>query len=195
VITRWRPDYYWKRRNQGQDIGALRDVINSDVFGDWDVLLWCVDDNVPVRRDFIGAFAEPFIKDKHMGLVGNYWVPRSFYKQPHIPDHFRSSSFAISRQAASRLAFPANIRTKSDCYSFEWRGDNMTRQVRKMGYRMKPLCGDWYKCWTTTSDYIWDMDRLKDGVKDPRCRQDRSAEYAAQFEGEYSDSVVCSVSA
>jgi len=94
------------------------------------------------------------------------------YSRP-IPDHYRTSAFAIRREAAERLFFPASLRTKWDCYRFEWAdaGKNLTAQIRKQGLEAVPVC-DPGLCWTESSRYIWDLGCLNMLAPDPRCRKD-----------------------
>lgn len=184
-INKWKPDHYLARRNEGQDIGALRDLIRDRRFDPWDVLIWFVDDNIPIRTDFIKAFMEPFEKNPNMGLVGNYWVKGSFYPdyKAKVIDHFRTSCFAIRREAAMKLYFPTNIRSKWDCYAFEWLGFDMclTEQVKRMGFDTQPVIGDWKTAWVDSSKYVWDVGCLHMKSQDPRCRRDHWKQWESQF--------------
>jgi hypothetical protein len=185
-INKWCPDRYVARPNIGQDIAALRDTIRDRANDPWDVLFWAVDDNIPMRKDFLRAFVQPFEQEPNLGLVGNYWVRGSFY--PHyqhiVNDHYRTSCFAISRKAAMKLHFPKNLRTKSDCYKFEWYDPrmNLTAQVRNMGFDSMVVCGDRTRTWVDTNEYVWDIGCLHMNNHDPRCRKDLWNQYEAQFE-------------
>jgi hypothetical protein len=184
-IGQWKPDYYYARANRGQDIGALRDVIAARRYDPWDVLFWAVDDNVPMRKDFLRAFIKPFEDDPKIGLVGNYWVKGSFYPfyKVKVPDHFRTSCFAIRREAAMQLCFPSDLSTKWGCYTFEWLGGpmNMSNQIKSLGFEAVPVGGDWNKPWVDCNDYIWDVGCLHMRSLDPRCRKDCWQQYEAQF--------------
>lgn len=185
-IEQFEPDY-WQRPNDGQDIGAFRDLIRSKQYGEttWDALFWACDDNLPVSRNFLRPFLAPFELYPYTGLVGNYWVRGSFfYKYPgKVYDHFRTTCFSISSYAARRLRFPSRLKTKIDCFNFEWRHPelNMTAQVDDMGLNMFPVCG-WEREWTDTNDYVWDVGHLNNTSRDPRCRKDYWDRYYKQFE-------------
>jgi hypothetical protein len=184
-IEQWNPDFYYPRKNHGQDIGALRDMLRSDAYDPWDILFWAVDDNIPMRKDFLRAFIQPFEKNPNLGLVGNYWVQGAFYpKYKHtVPDHFRTSCFAIRREAAMRLYFPTKLSSKWDCYAFEWLDTEMcmTSQIHRMGYTTMPVCNDWTQAWVNTNTYVWDVGCLHMRSRDPRCRKDHWKEWEAQF--------------
>jgi hypothetical protein len=185
TIESWGPDFYYPRKNSGQDIGAFRDVLrHTDL--PWDVLFWATDDNVPVRKDFLKAFVKPFEEDATLGLLGNHWVKGSFYKgyRLPIPDHVRTCCFAIRREAAMELLFPARLANKWDCYTFEWAdvGMNMTAQVERMGYSVRPICGDRAKEWVECNEYVWDIGCIKPDSTDRRCRKDYREAYERQFE-------------
>jgi hypothetical protein len=178
-------DYYWERAEDGQDVGAFRDVLRADErFGDWEVLVWCTDDNIPINRGVIPAFQKPFADDPQMGLVGTYWVRGDWYWQYKyplpIPDHFRTSSFAIRREAAMKLKFPKQLACKFDCYKFEWADPkhNLTQQMRDLGYHMQPLSGDWEQDWSDATQYIWDCGCLHHGAGDTRLRKNLWPEYS-----------------
>lgn len=184
-IMKWAPDKYVARPNEGQDIGAFRDTIRTSMDEPWDVLFWAVDDNIPMRKDFLRAFVEPFEQNPNMGLVGNYWVKDTFYKnwKGGVPSHFRTSCFAISRAAAMRLCFPIRLEDKWDSYKFEWldKQMNMTEQVKRMGFDMMPVTGDWDTPWVDTNTYVWDVGCLHMKNSDPRCRKDHWARYNTAF--------------
>lgn len=180
-IEQCRPDVYYPRPNVGQDIGAFKDVINDPRLDPWDILFWATDDNIPVSKHFLSAFTQPFKDNTNLGLVGNYWVDAKFYRR-RVPAHFRTSCFAISRGAAKKLKFN-RLRSKSDCYKFEWSGsDNMTNQIRNMGFDLMPVCGDWSRSWTDSNQFIWDIGALHMRTRDPRCRRNYWKQYKAQFE-------------
>lgn len=187
-IEQWQPDFYYPRSNVGQDIGALRDVIRARRYDPWDVLFWAVDDNIPMRKDFLRAFVEPFEKNPKLGLVGNYWVKASFYPEyrAKIPDHYRTSCFAISREAAMRLFFPKKLITKWDCYSFEWTGLEMcmTNQIIRAGFDTMQVSNDVNSPWVDTSSYVWDVGCLHMNSLDPRCRKDHWKAWESQFSKE-----------
>ncbi len=185
AIKQHNPDYYWPRFNEGQDIGAFRDLLRTDYIDSWDVLFWCTDDNIPMRKDFLSAFIKPFETNDNLGLVGNYWVKSSFYKnhKHFVPNHFRTTCFAIKREAAVELMFPKKLITKKDCYLFEWLSPefNLTAQIHKLGFETLPVCGDRRVEWTETNDFIWDIDALRPDQIDKRRRKNLWKQYCAQF--------------
>lgn len=185
-IEKWKPDYYWPRPNVGQDIAALRDVIASTSYEPWDVLCWFVDDNLPMRRDFLRPFIAPFEKSQNIGLVGNYYVENGFWVGNNVPTHFRTTAFSLRRNAAKRLRFPDPLLTKQDCWLFEWAGDamNMTNQVRSMGYGIVPACKSFRRAWTDCNEYVWDTEGLGPRTGDIRCRKDLWRVYEQQFHTE-----------
>lgn len=115
---------------QGFDIGRLQDVFKGRLAGfpEWDYLLWCTDDVLPMIKDFIS----PFIKKIKQSGVGVAAMQLSASVSPH----FRTSGFCISKKVASKIEFPTDhITTKAQCYTFEHRGGDktFTNQIRQMG--------------------------------------------------------------
>jgi hypothetical protein len=183
-IRNWPHDYDWQRKNVGQDVWAFRDVLRNREFDPWDVVYWSTDDNLPMRNDFLKAFVEPFKDDPKLGLVGNYWVKGEFYKRYPLPvgDHFRTTSFAIRREAAMQLCFPKVVENKQHCYEFEWCGPmTLTAQVNRMGYGARPVGGDWDAPWTEMNEYVWDAADLRKDHHDVRCRKDLWRRYEEQI--------------
>ncbi len=184
-INEYNPANHVLRPNKGQDIGAFKSIIRNTVLPAWDVLFWCLDDNLPMRRDFLSYFIEPFKEDDKLGLVGNQWVKGEFYaySKYEVPDHMRTTCFAIRKDAANRLKFPSRLESKSDCYAFEWADHkmNMTQQVLSMGYKILPVNKDFTKCWTQSNDYVWDIGALNPYKADPRCCVDLWDKYREQF--------------
>lgn len=126
---------YIKRKNIGFDIGAFQDVCYDRLpgFPKWEKLLWITDDTVPMRQDFVS----PFFKD----LTGVRCMQISAYVRPHI----RTTGFAITKDVAARLTFPADpVLTKEDCYQFEHRSkDNTFKvQIEKMGLKVVQVAPD-----------------------------------------------------
>lgn len=183
LIASHKPDIYLPRENKGQDIGALQDVINDESLEPWDILYWSTDDNIPMKRDFLHHFIAPF-SDKQIGIVGNYWVHARQWGKYYIPTHIRTTSFAIRKEIARNLVFPNPIKTKKDCYKFEWLDyrNNMTRQIERMGYKIHPVCGDFNRCWSTCNELVWDAEMLHPTHKIPYYRKNHWNQYFAQFE-------------
>jgi len=121
---------YFRRANIGYDIAALQDVCNDKIegFPDWDKMLWCTDDTIPVKKDFVEQFLSKF---------NGHSTPCMEISREVTP-HIRTTGFLIDRQTAKRLVFPANpITTKDQCYHFEHRGGRQTffHQLNRMGKR------------------------------------------------------------
>lgn len=106
---------YLKRPNIGYDIGKFQDICLNRMPGfpkDWDNLLWISDDCFPMVKDF----ATPFFNELKKPGIGIACMEIS----PHVRRHVRTTGFAISRNVAERLTFPADpVTTKDECYLFE----------------------------------------------------------------------------
>lgn len=118
---------YVGRVNKGFDMGALQDVCRERLAGfpnDWDNLLWCADDMIPMRRDFVKVFWK--------ALEGQGVACTEISAEINL--HIRTSGFIISKQTSLKLQFPADpITTKMDCYQFEHKGENtFMNQIRRM---------------------------------------------------------------
>lgn len=121
---------YVPRATKGFDIGAFQDVCRERLTGfpDYDFLLWCTDDVLPMSKDFI----QPFIEKLQDQTVGVSCMQISSSIAPHV----RTSGFCISKCTADKISFQVeNITTKQDCYFFEHRGGakTFTNQIRAMG--------------------------------------------------------------
>lgn len=106
------------RPNVGYDIGALQDVCRNRLpgFPDYDYLLWCTDDVVPMEKDFISRFIDCFSKRVQVACM---------HLSKEITPHIRTTGFCISKSTAQRLQFPADpVTTKEQCYQFEYKGRN-----------------------------------------------------------------------
>lgn len=194
-ILKYKPDYYFPRLNKGMDIGAFRDVIHADCYEPWDILFWSTDDNIPMHKDFLKPFIQPFEENPKLGLVGNHWVKGSFYPnyKEGVSDHIRTTCFAIRGCVAERLKFPIQLNTKLACYNFEWRHKklNMTEQVKSLGYEVLPVCKNFDRCWTDCNEHVWDVGWLNTTNPDPRCRKDCWSEYYRQFKREITNDRDC----
>lgn len=108
---------YISRENTGYDIGAFQDVCNERLDGfnnDWDILLWCTDDTLPMRKDFIA----PFLKKINGGVACTYLS--AFVKK-----HIRTTGFAITKATSRKIQFEKDpIVSKEDCYGFEHKSRN-----------------------------------------------------------------------
>lgn len=106
---------YVPRNTNGYDIGAFQDVCRERLTGfpDFDFLLWCCDDTIPMQKDFIKPFVE-----KLTDTVGVVCMDLS----PYVRTHIRTTGFLIRKETAQRLTFSVDpITTKEDCYRFEHR--------------------------------------------------------------------------
>lgn len=111
---------YIRRPNIGFDIGSLQDVCNERLAGfpnDWQKMLWCTDDTLPMQPDFLDVFF-----NKLTGKVGCVAMEIS----PYVRKHIRTTGFAIIKEVANKLTFPFDpIVTKEHCYQFEHRSGNI----------------------------------------------------------------------
>lgn len=121
---------YITRKNIGFDIGAFQDVCKERLHpfpNDWDYLIWCTDDTVPMDKNFIHKYIDAF----KLG-VGVTCMQISKSVNPHV----RTTGFCISKELSKKIQFLADpITTKSQCYVFEHQGKEktFTNQVRRMG--------------------------------------------------------------
>lgn len=121
---------YVPRNSPGFDIGAFQDVCRERLAGfpDFDYLLWCTDDCLPISKNFI----QPFVNALKKPGIGISCMKISESVDPHV----RTTGFCLTKETASKLQFPADpIISKQDCYLFEHRGKamTMTNQIRAMG--------------------------------------------------------------
>jgi len=126
---------YIARPNVGFDIGALQDVARNrlDGFPDFDYLIWCPDDNLPMRKDFVYQYAQKMTQG--IGVVAME-ISKS------VRRHIRTTGFCITKEAAEKLQFVADpITTKEQCYHFEHRGGTATflDQIVALGYKALQL--------------------------------------------------------
>lgn len=121
--------HYVPRKNVGYDIGAFQDVCRQRLEGfpkDYDYLIWCTDDTIPMRKDFIGAFVSG-VKDRNAVTC----MELSREVKPHI----RTTGFCLKKETALKIQFPADpVITKEDCWQFEHRSETaFLEQIKKMG--------------------------------------------------------------
>lgn len=121
---------YIPRNGKGFDIGGLQDVFRGRLpgFPDWDNLLWCTDDVVPMTKDFI----RPFTDALSINGVACMQISDEYKR------HIRTTGFCIKKEVADKIQFPADpVTTKQHCYLFEHRGGllTMTEQLTKMGVK------------------------------------------------------------
>lgn len=122
---------YIVRQNIGMDIGAFQDVCLNRLheFPEFEKLLWITDDTWPMDKDFAGKFFDSLI-----GNTGCVCMEIS----PYVRRHIRTTGFAITKNVANKLTFPADpVTTKEHCYIFEHRSNNtLYDQVIKMGLKV-----------------------------------------------------------
>ncbi|MEO8414752.1 MAG: glycosyltransferase family A protein [Ginsengibacter sp.] len=123
---------YIPRSDGGFDIGAFQDVCKNRLTGfpDYDYLLWCTDDVLPMNKDFISLFinklSEPGIGVSAMDISDEY------------DRHIRTTGFCLKKDTAAKLSFKADpISTKMQCYGFEHRDGSETffNQIVSMGLK------------------------------------------------------------
>jgi hypothetical protein len=146
AVHRGRPDAYLPRENAGFDIGAFQDVVRGrfdDRLPSWDFLLWCTDDFLPLRPDFLVRFLGR-AADPRVGLVAaryGYWPGHHSGRVEER--HCRTVGFLVRREVAARLRFPADrVTTREECLAFEHRQGHLMEQVLGMGYLAPSLDDD-----------------------------------------------------
>lgn len=129
------------RPNIGYDIGAFQDVCKKRLpgFPEYDYLLWCTDDTIPMQKDFISPFLDGF--DKRTAVT--CMQISNEYRR-----HIRTTGFCITPQVAARLRWAVDpITTVADCHNFEHRGGRWTLlgQVEAWGMRAIQITADFEK--------------------------------------------------
>src|SRR6185436_3560455 len=104
------------RVNTGYDIGAFQDVCRDRLEGfpkEFDYLLWCTDDTLPMDKEFIPKFLSLFTPD----------VSCVCYEiSEEIKTHVRTTGFMVRRNHLPGIVFKDDpITTKEQCYHFEHR--------------------------------------------------------------------------
>lgn len=120
---------YIKRRNVGFDIGAFQDVCKERLAGfdyDYDYLLWCTDDTIPLKADFIKQFTSKF----SLGDIGCVCLEIS----NEVKQHIRTTGFCLPKFVIKKLTFLSDpIVNKIDCYSFEHRSNfTLLNQIQNL---------------------------------------------------------------
>jgi glycosyltransferase involved in cell wall biosynthesis len=143
AILRGRPDVYLPRANRGFDIGAFQEVVlghYEDLLPAWEHLLWCTDDFLPLRPDFLQRFLERTV-DPAVGLVaGRYGYWPGHFSGLERERHCRTVGFLIRRDVARRLRFPAErVVSRDQCLAFEHRPGHLMEQVLALGYQVADL--------------------------------------------------------
>lgn len=137
---------YIPRINIGMDIGALQDVCKNRLegFPEWDYLLWCTDDVIPMKKDFIPLYLEQMTSDT--GVV-------CLEVSHEVKTHIRTTGFIISKELFKTIDFLADpIISKEQCYQFEHRNSKaFYEQVINSGKLVKQVVSDPKK------SYLWDF--------------------------------------
>ena len=89
---------YIPRHNIGFDIGAFQDVARNRLegFPEFDYLIWCTDDVLPMRKDFVYQYLQQKADVAAMHL------------SPSVRLHIRTTGFGITREALNKMQFPAD---------------------------------------------------------------------------------------
>lgn len=137
-----------ERANQGYDIGALQDVARDRLqgFGPYDLLLWCVDDLLPIRPDFLDAFFAVRCAPNDLPV---------FEMSLNPVRHVRTTGLLMPREFVETLEFSADpVTIKNDCYKFEHREpkNHFLLQAERKGYRCKQIA-------PVVSSPLWDTGR------------------------------------
>ena len=123
---------YVPRSGGGFDIGAFQDVCKNRLAGfpDFNYLIWCTDDVLPMNKDFVSLFVsklnEPGIGVSAMEISNEY------------ARHIRTTGFCLKKETAGKLVFQFDpITTKLQCYGFEHRDGPGTfyNQIVSMGLK------------------------------------------------------------
>lgn len=118
--------HYIGRNALGYDIGAFKDVCTGVINLDFETLIWCCDDTLPMAKDFVRQFESGFTE-----CVGCVAMQIS----SSVSMHVRTTGFAIKKEVAEKLKF-GEIKTKTDCYNFEHKGkDTLYNQIERMGLK------------------------------------------------------------
>lgn len=123
---------YIPHENIGFDIGRFQDVCRNRLegFPDYKYLIWCCDDSLPMRKDFIKQYLDQ-VKRPGVGCA-------ALEISKAVRTHIRTTGFCVPKHVAERLQFAADpITTKEHCYQFEHRGGTniFLDQVVRMGLR------------------------------------------------------------
>lgn len=156
---------YIRRDNIGYDIGAFQDVCMERLegFNDyWGQMLWCTDDILPIRKNFISDFLVRYFD--------NTLPCMEISKEVRL--HIRTTAFLISKDISMKLKFNVDpIRTKEDCYYFEHLGGNniFLAQVQALGVTPVMIMD-------LKISSLWDIGNKR------HLRMNRWAEYKKEFE-------------
>ncbi len=125
------------RPNKGMDIGALQDVFMERLEGfdnDWDYLLWCTDDCLPMDKNFVKRFHDHIVQQG----VGVSCMELS----QEVREHIRTTGFMISKEVSKKIEFPTDpIISKHDCYMFEHLSKDKTflDSIKRQGLMVRQI--------------------------------------------------------
>ncbi len=135
------------RENVGFETGVIQDIFLKKIrVPRWDALLFCTDDTIPIRKDFIHQFRGTLM-NQDVGVacmeISGVWTP-----------HIRTTGFCVKRDVARNIHwvhYP--ITNKEQCYFFEHQGfeDTFMSQVLKMDKRVIQLS-------SVRESVLWDTD-------------------------------------
>ena len=121
---------YVAHENVGFDIARFQDICRNRIPEfpqDYDLLLWCTDDILPMRPTFI----QEFLTEMKPGVsAACYEVSKE------VKPHIRTTGFMVRREHLSSINFNVDpITTKPQCYDFEHRHPDNTLidQMKKLG--------------------------------------------------------------
>jgi hypothetical protein len=159
---------------KGFDIGRMQDVFKERLEGfpnDWENLIWCTDDTLPMSKDFV----QIFVSKLNVPGTGVACIEIS----PSVTMHIRTTGFAIKKETSKKITFPADpVTTKAHCYAFEHRGQrNMIfyNQIKALGLQVVQVA-------KAENSPLYDTGYWK--------RLDRQAEHEKVFGGKAGDKVV-----
>jgi hypothetical protein len=139
---------YLQRPNIGYDIGALQDVCMERLPGfdyEYDYMLWCTDDTIPMRRTFISEYMDLRMTERVVCLeISNESVR-----------HIRTTGILANRATWRSFKFIVDVhQTLTHNYAFEHRGgeSTMLRQIESWGI-------SYSQPWELSKAPMWDIDK------------------------------------
>ncbi len=146
---------YIPHENVGFDIGRFQDLCNDNLPGipaEWDTVIWCTDDTLPMHPNFIHAFVNALSDEVAVSAMEICESQNT--RRVRAKKHIRTTGICMTRETAKLLTFPANpVTTKEQCYHFEHRSENtLLDQVTRMGKRAAQVT-------TINESPLWDQGR------------------------------------
>jgi len=94
--------------NVGRDLGALKSFVNSRE--DYDRLLWCPDDFLPMRADLLKHYTTADVVGTFWSHGGGYYgSPDGTFQFWDIPPHIRTGGVSVLKHAAKGLVLPPEL--------------------------------------------------------------------------------------